>query len=101
TRKVIAHVRAGDVLALALFGDADDIDRLGTFKQWHRVGYCACRRAATVPTREHALERDAALLDIGDHNDRAPRFEQRPLYHQLFGRSVLALCLTNDGEVKA
>ena len=99
--KMIAHIGARDVLVLALFGDDNEVDRLGAFQEGHGLGDGACRRAAAVPACEHALEGEPALLDVGHDEDRSRGFEQCPFDDQLLGCSMLALRLTDDGEVEA
>jgi hypothetical protein len=100
-REVLAHIGAADLVALALFGDDDDVDRLGAFQERHGVADGARSRAPAVPARKHALERHAALLDIGHDDHGTPGFEQRPFDQQVVGCSTLALRLTDHGEIEA
>ena len=61
-------------------------------------------RAAVRPPSQQAsdaLERQAALLDVGYDDDGTPGFEQRAFDDQFVGRSLLALRLADNGDVEA
>src|SRR5215813_7385936 len=63
TRKMPAHIGAGDLTALvALAGNDDDADRLGPLQQGQRVRDGARGRPAAVPAYDDAVELQSLLV---------------------------------------
>src|SRR6185312_3797243 len=81
----------------SFFRDDHQVDCLGAREERHGIGDGARGRASAVPTDEHALEREAALLDVRHDDDGTPGFEHRAFDDEFVGRSLLALRLTDNG----
>ena len=45
-------------------------------KKWQRIGDCPCSGPAAVPAHRDVVELQAALVNIGDNQNRAPGLEQ-------------------------
>src|SRR5260221_13205950 len=77
-----AHVCAGHLLALAFFGDDHDVNGLRALEKRHGVADRPCSGAATIPAREHALERWSTPLDVGHHDEGASGLEECSFDHE-------------------
>src|SRR4029077_9182145 len=74
---------------------------LGARAERHGIDDDARGRASAVPTDERALAREGPLLDVRHDDDGTPGFEQRAFDDEFVGRSLLALRLTDNGDVEA
>src|SRR4029079_10303746 len=99
--EMLSHVGTADVFLLAWLFDHDDLNGFRTLEKRDCIADRACGSAAAVPTDEHPLERELVALNVGHDHHGAAGFEQGRLDHQIFGGTLLALRLANNGEIEA
>ena len=102
----VAGEVAGDVEARQLLigqvapGDAHHLHLARPFENVDRARQGPGRGQAAIPADHGLAQLRRALVDIGHHEDRTARAEQRALHHQLVVRAPLVAALTGHGDVE-